>query len=170
MIEQPLWNDDIYYHAQLQRLLKTAVCLDESIVDARSARVAVELKACRIMNIKVGRIGGFNEAIAVHDICEKSGIPVWCGGMLESGIGRAQNIALSSLQNFTLPGDVSASRRYWKEDIVDPEITVSPRGTITQLNLPGSGYRVKEKFIEELTARKEEMRARSLSVPVATRN
>lgn len=164
MIEQPLWNDDVFFHAQLQKQLKTAICLDESIVSSRSAGIAVELKACRIMNIKVGRIGGFSEAIAVHNICQSAGIPVWCGGMLEAGIGRAQNIALSSLPNFTLPGDVSASRRYWKEDIVEPEITVSASGTITQRNFPGSGYKVREDFIEELTVRKEEMRAHAASV------
>ena len=168
MIEQPLWNDDIFYHAQLQQQLKTAICLDESIVSRRSAQPALELKACRIINIKVGRIGGFAEAIAVHNICKSAGVPVWCGGMLESGIGRAQNIALSSLPNFTLPGDVSASRRYWKEDIVEPEITVSPKGTITQRNLPGSGYNVKEKFIEKLTVRKEELRPQSSAVVPAS--
>lgn len=168
MLEQPLWNDDIFQHAQLQQQLKTAICLDESIVSRRSAQLAVELKACRIINIKVGRIGGFTEAVAVHDICKSAGIPVWCGGMLESGIGRAQNIALSSLPNFTLPGDVSASRRYWKEDIVEPEITVSPQGTISQRNQPGSGYKVKEKFIEKLTVRKEELRAQtSTAVPAS---
>lgn len=168
MLEQPLWNDDIFQHAQLQQQLKTAICLDESIVSRRSAQLAVELKACRIINIKVGRIGGFTEAVAVHDICKSAGIPVWCGGMLESGIGRAQNIALSSLPNFTLPGDVSASRRYWKEDIVEPEITVSPQGTISQRNQPGSGYKVKEKFIEKLTVRKEELRAQtSAAVPAS---
>lgn len=168
MLEQPLWNDDIFQHAQLQQQLKTAICLDESIVSRRSAQLAVELKACRIINIKVGRIGGFTEAIAVHNICKSAGIPVWCGGMLESGIGRAQNIALSSLPNFTLPGDVSASRRYWKEDIVEPEITVSPQGTISQRNQPGSGYKVKEKFIEKLTVRKEELRAQtSTAVPAS---
>ena len=168
MLEQPLWNDDIFYHAQLQQQLKTAICLDESIVSRRSAQLALQLKACRIINIKVGRIGGFSEAIAVHNICKSAGVPVWCGGMLESGIGRAQNIALSSLPNFTLPGDVSASRRYWKEDIVEPEITVSPTGTITQRNLPGSGYKVKEKFIEKLTVRKEELRPQSSAVVPAS--
>ena len=164
MIEQPLWNDDIYYHAQLQRQMKTAICLDESIVDARAARVAMELKACRIVNIKVGRIGGFREAIDVHDVCQAAGVPVWCGGMLESGIGRAQNIALSSLPNFKLPGDVSASRRYWKEDIVEPEITVSSTGTIAQRDGAGLGYVVKEDLIEKLTARKETLRASSAKV------
>lgn len=168
MLEQPLWNDDIFYHAQLQQQLKTAICLDESIVSSRSASMAVEMRACRIMNIKVGRIGGFTEAIAVHNICRDAGIPVWCGGMLEAGIGRAQNIALSSLPNFTLPGDVSASSRYWKEDIVEPEITVSSTGTIQQRNAPGIGYKVKEKFIEELTVRKEELRPQASAVVPAS--
>ena len=120
MIEQPLWDDDIFYHARLQKELRTAICLDESIVSARTAAVALETGACRIINIKVGRVGGFSEAKKIHDICHAQKIPVWCGGMLESGIGRAHNIALSTLENFSLPGDVSASKRYWKEDIIDP--------------------------------------------------
>ena len=122
MIEQPLWDDDMFYHARLQKELRTAICLDESIVSARAAAIAVESGACRIVNIKVGRVGGFTEAIKIHDICEAQKIPVWCGGMLESGIGRAHNIALSTLENFKLPGDVSASKRYWKEDIIEPEV------------------------------------------------
>ncbi|HEU4414111.1 MAG TPA: o-succinylbenzoate synthase, partial [Candidatus Angelobacter sp.] len=130
MIEQPLWHDDFYFHAQLQNNLKTSICLDEAIHGARDAQAAIELGACRIINIKVGRVGGFSEAIAVHDAAEKGGIPVWCGGMLETGIGRAHNIALSTLKNFTLPGDVSASRRYWKEDIIDPAVEVSAQGFI----------------------------------------
>jgi O-succinylbenzoate synthase len=159
MIEQPLWNDDIYYHARLQKELRTAVCLDESIVSARSAAFAVETGACRIINIKVGRVGGFSEALAIHDVCHAHNIPVWCGGMLETGIGRAHNIALSTLQNFSLPGDVSASKRYWKEDIVDPEIEVSPQGMIAITDQVGTGYRVKPDFIEKLTVRKETLRA-----------
>jgi o-succinylbenzoate synthase len=155
MIEQPLWDDDIFYHARLQRELRTAICLDESIVDARSAAIAAETGACRIVNIKVGRVGGFTEAIKIHDICHEWKIPVWCGGMLESGVGRAHNIALSTLDNFSLPGDVSASRRYWKEDIIDPEVEVSPQGTIAIRNQPGTGYRIKEDLIEKLTVRKE---------------
>ena len=112
MIEQPLWNDDIYYHARLQRELKTAICLDESIRHARDAAAAVETGACRIVNVKVGRVGGFSEARKVHDVCQDNNVPVWCGGMLETGVGRAHNIALSTLPNFRLPGDVSASKRY----------------------------------------------------------
>ncbi len=159
MIEQPLWNDEIYYHARLQKELRTAICLDESIVSARSAAFALDIGACRIINIKVGRVGGFSEAIAVHDAAQAHKVPVWCGGMLETGVGRAQNIALSTLSNFSLPGDVSASKRYWKEDIIEPEVTVSPEGMIAVSNQPGTGYRVKTDFIEKLTVRKETLRA-----------
>jgi O-succinylbenzoate synthase len=158
MIEQPLWDDDIFYHARLQKELRTAVCLDESIVSARSAAIALETGACRIINIKVGRVGGFSEAKKVHDICQSQRIPVWCGGMLESGIGRAHNIALSTLENFSLPGDVSASKRYWKEDIIEPEVQVSLQGMIAISGQPGTGYRIREDLIEKLTVRKETLR------------
>jgi o-succinylbenzoate synthase len=158
MIEQPLWHDDIFYHARLQKSLRTPICLDESIVSARTAAIALETDACRIINIKVGRVGGFAEARKIHDICQAQKIPVWCGGMLESGIGRAHNIAFSTLENFSLPGDVSASKRYWKEDIIDPEVEVSPQGMIALKNEPGTGYRIKEDFIEKLTVRKETLR------------
>jgi len=158
MIEQPLWDDDIFYHSNLQRELKTAICLDESIRHARDAEKAIEMQACRIINIKVGRVGGFSEAVAVHNVCQKRGVPVWCGGMLETGIGRAHNIALSTLPNFRLPGDVSASKRYWNEDIVEPEIEVSPRGTIAVSNEAGRGYEIKKDLIEKLTVRKEILR------------
>jgi o-succinylbenzoate synthase len=161
MIEQPLWHDDIFYHARLQKELRTAICLDESIVSARGAATALDIGACRIINVKVGRVGGFSEAIKIHDICQSKKIPVWCGGMLESGIGRAHNIALSTLPNFSLPGDVSASKRYWKEDIIDPEVTVSPQGTIAITNEPGTGYKIKEDLIEKLTVRKETIRPKA---------
>jgi len=164
MIEQPLWHDDIFHHARLQRELETAICLDESIHHARDAETAIELGACRIINIKVGRVGGLTEAIAVHDMCERSKIPVWCGGMLETGIGRAHNIALSTLPNFRLPGDVSASQRYWAEDIVDPEIEVTSRGTIAVGNSPGTGFVPKKDLIEKLTLRKEIIRSRAAAV------
>jgi O-succinylbenzoate synthase len=164
MIEQPLWHDDIFYHAKLQRELKTALCLDESIHHARDAETAIELGACRIINIKVGRVGGFSEAIAVHNICEHNKIPVWCGGMLETGIGRAHNIALSTLPNFQLPGDVSASQRYWMEDIVEPEIEVTKRGTIAVGKSAGTGYTPKKDLIEKLTVRKEVLRSRTAAV------
>jgi len=155
MIEQPLWDDDVYYHSRLQKELRTAICLDESIVNARSATFALEIDACRIINVKVGRVGGFTEAKKIHDLAHERHIPVWCGGMLESGIGRAHNIALSTLENFSLPGDVSASKRYWKEDIIEPEVRVSPQGTIAIGDEPGTGYQVKEDLIEKLTVRKE---------------
>jgi len=158
MIEQPLWNDDIYYHARLQKELRTSICLDESIINARVASAALETGACRIINIKVGRVGGFSEALSIHNVCHSHKIPVWCGGMLETGIGRAQNIALSTLPNFSLPGDVSASKRYWKEDIVDPEVDVSAQGMIPISDKPGTGYRVKTDLIEKLTVRKETLR------------
>jgi o-succinylbenzoate synthase len=161
MIEQPLWHDDIYFHAGLQKQLRTAICLDESIRHARDAEQAAETGACRIINIKVGRVGGFSEAKRVHDVCAAHKIPVWCGGMLESGVGRAHNVALSTLDNFRLPGDVSASKRYWKEDIIEPEVEVTPRGTIVIRDEPGSGYRIREDFIEKLSRHKEIIRANS---------
>ncbi len=153
MFEQPLHYEDMIDHAELQKQIQTPICLDESIHSAEDARKAIGIGACKIINIKLGRVGGHTEARAVHDRCHESGIPVWCGGMLESGIGRAHNIALSSLQNFSLPGDVSASKRYWEEDIVDPAVEVSAGGQITQRNDPGIGYRVKEDLIERLTVR-----------------
>ena len=160
MVEQPLWDDEIYYHARLQKELNTAICLDESIVSARSAAFAIEIGACRIINIKVGRVGGFSEALSVHDVCRSHNIPVWCGGMLETGIGRAHNIALSSLQGFSLPGDVSASKRYWKEDIIHPAVEVSPQGMIPVCTRPGRGYDLNLDLIEKLTVRKETLRAK----------
>lgn len=152
MLEQPLWHDDIYLHARLQRELRTPICLDEAIHHARDAQQAIDLAACRIINIKLGRVGGFHSALALHEVTARAGMPVWCGGMLESGVGRAHNIALSTLQNFSLPGDVSASRRYWHEDIIDPEVTVSPRGTITAPTGPGLGFSVKLDLVKKLTA------------------
>jgi len=159
MIEQPLWNDDFYFHARLQKQLQTSLCLDEAIRTARDAEAALELGSCRIINIKVGRVGGFSEAVAVHDVAQCGGIPVWCGGMLETGIGRSHNVALSTLPNFKLPGDVSASKRYWKEDIIDPEVEVSPQGTISIRDTPGRGYEVRTDLIDELTVRRETLRA-----------
>jgi O-succinylbenzoate synthase len=155
MIEQPLWSDDFYFHARLQKQLQTAICLDEAIRSARGAEAALELGACRIVNIKAGRVGGFSEALAMHDVAQRFGVPVWCGGMLESGIGRSHNVALSTLPNFKLPGDVSASKRYWKEDIIEPEVEVSPRGTIPIGDKPGRGYELRKDLIEQLTVRKE---------------
>ena len=162
MIEQPMWYDDFYYHSMLQKRLETPICLDESIRNRRDALAAIEMESCKIINIKLGRVGGFSEAIAVHNAAQERGIPVWCGGMLEAGIGRSHNIALSSLENFSLPGDVSASARYWLEDIVEPEITVSAAGEIAIPDTPGRGYEVKTDLVERLTVRKEEIRALEL--------
>ncbi|MGE5321248.1 MAG: o-succinylbenzoate synthase [Actinomycetota bacterium] len=159
MIEQPLWHDDFYFHAQLQRQLKTSICLDEAIHGRRDARAAIELGSCRIINIKVGRVGGFSEAVAVHNVARQNNIPVWCGGMLETGIGRSHNIALSTLPGFTLPGDVSASKRYWKEDIIEPPVEVSPEGFIKVPQTPGRGFALKPDLIEKLTVRKQTLRA-----------
>jgi O-succinylbenzoate synthase len=153
MFEQPLHYEDMIDHAELQRQIRTPICLDESIHSAEDARKAIGIGACRIINIKLGRVGGYREARAVHDVCRDHGVPVWCGGMLESGIGRAHNIALSSLENFTLPGDVTASRRYWAEDVIDPPVLVSSDGRIAQSCEPGIGYRVKEPFLESVTVR-----------------
>jgi O-succinylbenzoate synthase len=162
MIEQPLWADDFYFHAMLQQRLDTAICLDESIRNRRDALAAIEMESCRIINIKLGRVGGFSEAIAIHNATLERGIPVWCGGMLESGVGRSHNIALSTLENFSLPGDVSASRRYWAEDIIEPEVTVSATGEIRVPDTPGRGFEVRTDLIERLTVRKEEIKAMAL--------
>jgi O-succinylbenzoate synthase len=155
MIEQPLAHDDIIDHAVLQRELQTPLCLDECIRSAHHAEQAIRLQAGRIINIKLGRVGGFAEAKRIHDICQSNSIPVWCGGMLESGIGRAHNIALSTLPNFVLPGDVSASRRYWKRDIVVPPVEVSELGTIAVSDAPGFGYAIDMDYLESLTVNKE---------------
>jgi o-succinylbenzoate synthase len=157
MIEQPLGWDDLYSHVELQKKLETPICLDECIHTEEQARAAIELGACKIINIKMGRVGGHTVARRIHDLCEKSAIPVWCGGMLESGIGRAHNIALSTLPNFTLAGDVAASKRYWEEDIILPEVTVSPQGTIRVPTGPGIGFEPRLDRIDSLTVRKERL-------------
>jgi len=162
MVEQPLWYDDFYYHSMLQKRLNTPICLDESIRNRRDALAAIEMESCRIINIKLGRVGGFSEAIAVHNAAYERAIPVWCGGMLEAGIGRSHNIALSSLENFSLPGDVSASKRYWAEDIIEPEVTVSAQGEIAISDGPGRGFEVRTDLVERLTVRKLEIRAHAL--------
>jgi O-succinylbenzoate synthase len=153
MIEQPLGHDDIVDHAKLQQALQTPVCLDESIRTLRHAEQAIEMGACRIVNIKLGRVGGFRNAKQIHDCCQAAKIPVWCGGMLESGIGRAHNVALSTLPNFVLPGDVAASKRYWKQDVITPEVDVTARGTIMVPEGPGIGYAPDVERIERLTCR-----------------
>jgi O-succinylbenzoate synthase len=155
MIEQPLGWDDLLDHAKLQREISSPICLDESIHNADDARRALQIGAGKIINIKLGRVGGFTGAKQVHDVCRSRNVPVWCGGMLESGIGRAHNIAMSALPGFTLPGDVSASQRYWAEDIIDPEVTVSARGTIHVPQTAGLGYTPNLQRIEKLTVRKE---------------
>jgi O-succinylbenzoate synthase len=151
MIEQPLPNDDLVDHAKLQKLLKTSLCLDESIIGQRQAKAALDLESCRIINIKIGRVGGYSEALAIHDLCAARGVPVWCGGMLESGIGRAHNIALASLAGFTLPGDISASARYFERDLISPEVTVAADGTVAVPDAVGLGFAVDLPFIESRT-------------------
>lgn len=155
MLEQPLAHDDIFDHAKLQREIQTPVCLDESIRSPESAVNAIALGSCKIINVKLGRVGGHSEAKRLEQVARERAIPVWCGGMLESGIGRAHNIAMSTLAGFTLPGDVSASARYWEEDVIEPAVTVSPRGTITPPEAPGIGYNVNVRRLDALTVRKE---------------
>jgi O-succinylbenzoate synthase len=159
MFEQPLAYDDMIDHAALQRQIKTPVCLDESVKTPADARKAIDLGACQIINVKLGRVGGHTEARKVEQICRERNTPIWCGGMLESGIGRAHNIAMSTLEGFTLPGDVSASKRYWREDIIEPEVTVTPRGTIIAPDAPGLGFTVRRERIDALAVRKEALRA-----------
>ena len=155
LIEQPLGYDDIYDHSKLQKELRTPICLDESIHSLADARAALELQSCKIINIKPGRVGGFTTSRAIHDLCASQKVPVWHGGMLESGIGRAGNVALASLPNFTLPGDISASKRYYREDIVDPPFEVAADGTMAVPNGPGLGVRVVPELLEKVTVRKE---------------
>jgi O-succinylbenzoate synthase len=160
MIEQPLAHDDLVRHAALQARLQTPLCLDESITSLDRAQDMLTLRAGRIINIKPGRVGGFGQSLAIHDFCEEHGVPVWCGGMLESGVGRAYNVALASLPNFTLPGDLSPSARYWSEDIVTPEWTMDRDGMVAvPLAEPGLGVAVNVERIAALTVRREELRA-----------
>lgn len=155
MIEQPLSHDDIIDHAKLQAKLDTPICLDECIRSVRHAEQAIEMHACGIINVKLGRVGGFREAKKIHDGCLAGNIPVWCGGMLESGVGRAHNIALASLPNFVLPGDVSASKRYWAKDIIHPPVQVSAKGTIALRDAPGFGYDIDWDALNAVTLREE---------------
>jgi len=157
MIEQPLGWDDLYSHVELQKKLQTPICLDECIHSLEQAEAAIALGACKIINIKMGRVGGYTVAKRIHDLCQAKGVPVWCGGMLEAGIGRAHNIALSTLPNFILPGDVTASRRYWHEDIIEPEVTVSAQGTIRVPTGPGIGFAPRMDRIDKFTVRKERL-------------
>jgi O-succinylbenzoate synthase len=158
MIEQPLAHDDIIDHAVLQAQLQTPICLDECIRSAHHAEQAIRLQAGQIINIKLGRVGGFLEAKKVHDVCQAANIPVWCGGMLESGIGRAHNVALATLPNFTLPGDVSGSKRYWKRELLTEEIVATPNGTIKINDRPGFGYDIDMPFLDSITVRQETIR------------
>jgi o-succinylbenzoate synthase len=155
MIEQPLAHDDMFDHASLQKQIKTSVCLDESIKTPEDAEHAIDMGACRIINLKLGRVGGHAQAKRVESIARENGIPVWCGGMLESGIGRAHNIAMATLPGFTLPGDVSASSRYWHEDIIDPPVTITRNGTIKAPDKAGIGFEVSRARIDALTVRAE---------------
>jgi O-succinylbenzoate synthase len=164
MIEQPLDYDDIIDHAALQRRLKTPICLDESIRSVGRAREAIAAAACRIINIKPGRVGGFAESIRLHDLCAAHGIPVWHGGMLESGVGRAANIHLSTLPNFSLPGDIAASKRYFDPDLVEPPIEVAPDGTIGVPTGPGLGVTIREDRLEAATVRRATLEASPVRV------
>jgi O-succinylbenzoate synthase len=154
MIEQPLRHDDLLEHARLQDSLRTPICLDESIRSYYDAKAALTLGSCRIVNIKLGRVGGFAAAKRIHDLCAAQGVPVWCGGMLESGIGRAHNIALSTLSGFSIPGDVSASCRYYNKDTTMDPIEVSPLGQIPVPKGPGTGFLPDIPFVESMTVRK----------------
>jgi len=155
MIEQPLGYDDYVDHAKLQARIRTPVCLDESIRSHDDARRAFELKACRIINIKQARVGGPYSAKMIHNVARANGAPVWCGGLLETGIGRAHNIALATLPNFTLPGDISASERYYQEDVIDPPVRVTPQGTLHVSQAPGIGYTVVESRLSQYCVRRE---------------
>jgi len=150
MVEQPLSSDDIIDHVQLQKRLATPVCLDESIHSVEDARKALEIGACKVINIKIGRVGGLTEAKKIHDLCAAQGVPVWCGGMLESGVGRAHNVAITTLSGFTMPGDTAASSRYWEQDIIKPEVTVD-NGLIQVPAASGIGYEVDRSQVEAYT-------------------
>jgi len=167
MLEQPLEHDDLLDHADLRRGLTTPICLDESIGSARAARQALDRGCCDIVNLKVGRVGGYSQALAIHDLCRSRGVPVWCGGMLESGIGRAHNIALASLPGFTLPGDISASRRYFARDIIAPEVEVSADGTVEVPRAVGLGFEIDRDYVAAKTETVERftLRGKTVSVP-----
>ncbi|HSQ31385.1 MAG TPA: o-succinylbenzoate synthase [Gemmatimonadaceae bacterium] len=166
MLEQPLGADELLQLAELQRRMRTPLCLDESITDVRRARDMIALGSGRIINIKPGRVGGFTASKAIHDVCQAAGVPVWCGGMLESGVGRAYNVALASLPNFSLPGDLSPSARYWAADIVDPEWTMNAEGMVrVPRETPGLGVRVDVDRIESITVRRETLGPSRVSVP-----
>ena len=159
MIEQPLAPGDLMRHARLQRQLRTPICLDESITSVENVEDMIELGAGRIVNIKPGRVGGLSSSRRIHDLCLASDIPVWCGGMLESGIGRAHNVALASLPGFSLPGDLSPSARYWAEDIVEPPWVMDDEGSVrVPRDLPGIGVEIRIDLIDELCRRESRIR------------
>ncbi|MED4909438.1 o-succinylbenzoate synthase [Brevibacillus centrosporus] len=164
MIEQPLAHDDIVDHARLQSQLKTPICLDESIHTVEDARRAIELSSCRIINIKVGRVGGLTESKKIHDLCQENNIPVWCGGMFESGVGRAHNIAITSLSNFTIPGDTAASSRYWKQDIVLPEVEFLRPGVLAVPEGPGIGYEINWEVVKSLQVLEKSFRPENVTI------
>jgi O-succinylbenzoate synthase len=151
LIEQPLAEDDLWDHSRLQAQFNTPICLDESILSPRHARQALEMRACRIINIKAGRVGGLSQAIAIHDVCQEQGVPVWCGGMLETGVGRAANLALASLPGFILPGDISASDRYYAEDITEQRFLLNPDSTITVPSEIGLGVTIDKQALKRAT-------------------
>lgn len=161
MIEQPLAHDDILDHAELQKQVKTRICLDESIHTVGRAREALTLGSCKIINIKPARVGGMTQAREIHDICQQHDVPVWCGGLLETGVGRAHNIAMASLPNFTLPGDISASDRYWHEDIIDPPFVLNQDGTIDVPKVPGLGAAVVRDRLEKVSAQTSDHRLKA---------
>lgn len=164
LIEQPLFEDDIWDHHKFQEQFETPVCLDESIVSPRHARYAIEMKACKIINIKAGRLGGLSQAVMVHDLCEQAGMPVWCGGMLETGIGRASNLALASLPNFVLPGDISASDRYYERDITNERFVLNSDSTIDVPGGVGLGVTIEREALRSFTLEKVEIRSSNSSV------
>jgi O-succinylbenzoate synthase len=154
LIEQPLAEDDLWDHSKVQAMFRTPICLDESITSPRLARQAIEMKACRVINIKPGRVGGLSQGIAIHDLCQAQGVPVWCGGMLETGVGRASNLAIASLPGFSLPGDISATDRYYEEDIIQERFTLNPDSTINVPGDPGLGVSINQKALGKFTINK----------------
>jgi O-succinylbenzoate synthase len=154
MIEQPLAEDDLWDHHQLQKQFKTPICLDESIISERHARQALGMEACRVINIKPGRVGGLSQGIAIHDLCFQAGIPVWCGGMLETGVGRAANLALASLPGFVFPGDISATDRYYAEDITYEEFKLQSGSRISVPKGPGLGISINQNSLEKFTVKR----------------
>jgi o-succinylbenzoate synthase len=151
LIEQPLNEDDLWDHAKLQQRFRTSICLDESIVSPRHARYALEMQACRVINIKPGRVGGLSQAVQIHDLCRAQGLPVWCGGMLETGIGRASNLAVAALPGFSLPGDISATDRYYRQDLTRERFTLNPDSTIAVPSGPGLGVTIDPQALEKFS-------------------